>query len=192
MVIEPWMATVESARRYQVVSDDMQATRLLAWWGGRLLARAARLGQSAKASRLRKTVAFLARVPLFQDLKKRQLRSLARWAIPRHYASGEAIVRQGKSGIGLFIVVSGKAEAVRTRRDGTRVVVNAFVLTDFFGELALLNDEPRTASVIALEDTECLALVHWNFRSMLAQYGEMTAVILQEQSRRFQRAMSVL
>ena len=192
MITEPWMATVERTRRYQVVSDGMQAARLLAQWGVRLLARAACLEKEPKASQLRKTAAFLARVPLFQDLKKSQLQSLTRSLTPRHYEPGEAIVRQGRSGIGLFIVVSGKAEAVRTRRDGTRVVVNTFGPTDFFGELALLNNEPRTASVIAREDTECLVLVRWDFLGKLAQHGKMAPVILQEQSRRFQRVMSAL
>jgi hypothetical protein len=192
MMIEPLTAAVENARRYEVVADDMQAACLLARWGARLLARVACLGQSSKVSRLRKTAAFLARVPLFQGFTKSQLRSLARSLTLRHYASGETIVRQDQGGICLFVVMSGRAEAVRAHRDGTRVAVNAFGPTDFFGELALLNNEPRTASVIAREDTECLALVRWDFLGKLVRHTEMAAVILQEQSRRFQRAMSVL
>lgn len=94
MVIEPLMATVESARRYEVVADDVQAARLLARWGARLLARAGCLGQSSKGSRLKKTVAFLVGVPLFQNLRKSQLRSLTRSSTPRHYAPGETIVRR--------------------------------------------------------------------------------------------------
>jgi CRP/FNR family cyclic AMP-dependent transcriptional regulator len=141
---------------------------------------------------LKRTATFLAQVPLFRNLNKGQLQSLAKSVAPRHYAAGEELVTQGKGGIGLFVVVSGKAEAVHTRLDGTRVVVNTFGPTDFFGELAMLNDEPRTASVVALEDTECLVLVRWEFLGKLRQDGEMASVILQELATRFQRAMSVL
>jgi hypothetical protein len=94
MVIEPLMAAVESARRYEAVADDMQAARLLARWGARLLARAGCFGQSSKGSRLKRTVAFLAGVPLFQNLRKSQLRNLTRSLTPRHDASGETIVRR--------------------------------------------------------------------------------------------------
>lgn len=142
--------------------------------------------------KFKKTVTFLSQVPLFRNLDKRQLQSLARSMTPRRYAAGEELLRQGKGGIGLFVVVSGKAEAVHTRIDGTRVVVNTFGPTDFFGELAVLNDEPRTASVVALEDTECLVLVQWEFLGKLQINRGMATAILQEQARRFQRAMAVL
>jgi hypothetical protein len=142
--------------------------------------------------KFKKAVAFLAQVPLFRNLDKRQLQSLARSMTPRRYAAGEELVRQGKGGISLFVVVSGKVEAVHTRADGTRVVVNSFGPTDYFGELAILNDEPRTASVVAVEDTECLALVRWDFLGKLHRNRGMATAILQEQSRRFQRALSVL
>ena len=196
VVPEPLMAAVESARRSEVVADDMQTAHLLAGPCTRLLARllapAKRLEESAEVGQWRKIIRFLARVPLFRGLDKGELRSLGRTVICRHYAAGKAIVRQGQGGICLFIVVSGKAEAVRTRLDGTSVVVNTFGPTDYFGELAVLNDEPRTATVIAIEDTECLALASWAFHAKLARCAQMANVILAEQARRFQRAMSVL
>jgi CRP/FNR family cyclic AMP-dependent transcriptional regulator len=152
----------------------------------------AREGGNMGEIKFKKTVAFLAQVPLFRNLDKRQLQSLARSVTPRRYAAGEELVRQGKGGISLFVVVSGKAEAVHTRADGTRVVVNTFGPTDYFGELAMLNDQPRTASVVAVEDIECLALVRWDFLGKLQRHRGMATAILQEQSRRFQRALSVL
>jgi CRP/FNR family transcriptional regulator len=140
----------------------------------------------------RDMAAFLTKVPLFRNLNNGQLQGLAKTMTPRHYMPGEELVRQGEGGIGLFVVVSGKVEAVHTRQDGTRVIVNTFGPTDFFGELAMLNDEPRTASVVALEDTECLVLVRWAFLGKLRQDGEMASVILQELAKRFQKAMSAL
>jgi CRP-like cAMP-binding protein len=102
------------------------------------------------------------------------------------------IVTQGKGGAGLFIVVSGNAEAIRVRTDGSKAVVNTFGPTDFFGELALLDDEPRTASVVTTEKTECLVLSQWEFLGALREDAEMGIVILQELTRRFRRALQVL
>jgi len=158
---------------------------------------AARAGRAREEStmsefKLKKTATFLAQVPLFRNLDKGQLQSLARSMPPRRYAAGQEVVRQGEGGIGLYVVVSGKAEAVHTRADGTTVVVNTFGPMDYFGEMALLNDEPRTASVVATEDLECLLLVRWELLGKLRRNRGMATAILQEQSRRFQKALSVL
>jgi CRP/FNR family transcriptional regulator, cyclic AMP receptor protein len=138
------------------------------------------------------TVGFLERVPLFISLQHRQLETLARRFVERPFASGEAMVTQGQGGEGFFVIVSGKAEAVRERSDGTKAIVNTFGPTDFFGEMALLDDGLRTASVIATEDTQCLVLARWDFLSALREDADMAVTILQELARRFRRALDVL
>ncbi len=99
---------------------------------------------------------------------------------------------QGHGGEGFFIVVSGKAEAIRERSDGTKAVVNTFGPTDFFGELALLDEGIRTASVVTKEDTTCLALTSWDFLGTLKEDAEMAIVILQELARRFRVALDTV
>jgi len=141
---------------------------------------------------VKETVGFLNRVPLFRGLKKRQLERLAKRFVQRKYTTGEAIVTQDKGGEGFFIVVSGKAEAIRERADGTRVVVNTFGPTDFFGELALLDEGPRTASVVTTEATECLVLTRWDFLGVLQEDVDMAITILKELARRFRMALDVL
>ena len=141
---------------------------------------------------VKKTVDFLNRVPLFRGLKKRQLERLAGKFVPREYAAGEAIVTQDKGGEGIFIIVSGQAEAIRERADGAKVVVNTFGPTDFFGEMALLDDGLRTASVVATEATQCLALTRWDFRAVLKEDVDMTITILEEMAKRFRMALDVL
>jgi len=141
---------------------------------------------------VKKTVDFLNRVPLFQGLKKRQLERLAEKFVPREYAAGQAIVTQDKGGEGIFIIVSGQAEAIRERADGAKVVVNTFGPTDFFGELALLDDGLRTASVVATEATQCLALTRWDFRAVLKEDVDMAITILEEMAKRFRMALDVL
>jgi len=138
------------------------------------------------------TVSFLARVPMFQGLNAGQVKRLAGRFVRRKFEAGTDIVTQGKGGAGLFVLVSGKAEAVRVRTDGSKVVLNVFGPTDFFGELALLDDAPRTASVVCTEDTECLVLSQWEFLGAIRDDAEMGIVILQELVKRFRRALQVL
>lgn len=144
-------------------------------------------------SDLKRTTGFLQNVPLFQGLNHRQLESLAKRMVERVYAAGQPIVNQGQGGEGFFVIVSGKAEAFRQRADGIKAEVNNFGPTDFFGELALLDDGPRTASVIAQEPTECLVLTRWDFLTALREDdAEMAIVILQELAKRFRRALDAL
>jgi CRP-like cAMP-binding protein len=141
---------------------------------------------------MKETVGFLNRVPLFQGLKKRQLERLAKKFVPREYAAGKAIVTQDKGGEGFFIITSGKADVIRERADGTKVVINTFGPTDFFGEIALLDDGLRTASVVATEATSCLALTRWDFLGVLKEDADMAIVILEELAKRFRVALDVL
>jgi CRP/FNR family cyclic AMP-dependent transcriptional regulator len=137
-------------------------------------------------------VAFLARVPLFKSLNKRQLGSLAKVAHEDHFKAGEEIVTQGESGVGLYVIASGKANVVHSEPDGTTPLVNILNPTDFFGELAMLSEGPRTATVVAVEDTECLVITRWNFLALAKNDAEMAVVIMGELARRFRIALGVL
>ena len=143
-------------------------------------------------SDLKQTVGFLQNVPLFHGLNNRHLELLAKRMVDRQYAAGQPIVTQGHGGEGFFVIVSGKAEAFRERTDGEKVEVNSFGPTDFFGELALLDDGLRTASVVATEPTQCLALTRWDFLTTLRDDAEMSVIILQELAKRFRRALDSL
>ena len=144
-------------------------------------------------SDLKQTIGFLQNVPLFRSLNHRQLESLAKRMIEREYASDQPIVAQDQSGEGFFVIMSGKAEAFRQRSDGEKVLVNHFGPTDFFGELALLDDGLRTASVIATEPTKCIILTRWDFLGALRESDpEMAIVILQQLAKRFRRALDSL
>jgi CRP-like cAMP-binding protein len=135
---------------------------------------------------------FLARVPLFQGLNNRSLNQLAKRFITRTYQPDEAIVNQGKGGAGLFTIVSGHAEAVVETADGSRTVVNSFNPTDFFGEITLLDDGPRTASVIATEETECLVLNRSEFIAVMKNDADMGVVIGQELAKRLRRTIEAM
>jgi CRP-like cAMP-binding protein len=135
---------------------------------------------------------FLAGVPLFHGLNKRHLNQLAKRFIPRDYKSGEVIVRQGKGGEGMFTILSGSAEALVETSDGEKTIVNTFGPGNFFGEVAMLDDGPRTASVVATADTECLVLTRSDFLAVLRNDGEMATEIAMALARRLRRAVSAM
>jgi CRP-like cAMP-binding protein len=136
------------------------------------------------------TEKFLTDVPLFQGLRDRQLKQLATRFVMRKYQPNDYIVSQGKGGAGMFIIVSGHAEAVLESRDGNKTVVNSFGPSDFFGEIALLDDGPRTASVIAAEDTDCLILSRPDFIAVMQNDAEMGIIIAQELANRIRKLIN--
>lgn len=137
-------------------------------------------------------MSFLSKVPLFTGLTDRQKKQLSKRFISREYKEGESIVTQGKGGAGLFIIISGKAEAVLESPDGAKAVVNTFGSTDFFGEIALLDDGPRTASVIATKDTECLILSREDFIAIMKNDADMGVVIAETLAIRFRRFLGTM
>lgn len=144
-------------------------------------------------SDLKQKIGFLQGVPLFHGLHNNQLEKLAMRMVERVYAPGQPIVVQDQGGEGFFVIVSGKAHASRERSDGVKVEVNTFGPTDFFGELALLDDGLRTASVTASEATQCIVLTRWDFLSVLRESDvEMSIIMLQQLANRFRRALDAL
>jgi CRP-like cAMP-binding protein len=142
---------------------------------------------------LKETVGFLQRVPLFQSLKPHQKELLAKRFVERDFKKDDKIVTQGKGGEGFFIIVEGHADAFRARSEGTEVQVNSFGATDYFGELALLDEDGlRTASVVATEPTKCVVLTRWDFLGLLKEDNDMAVSILVEMARRFRLLLDTM
>ncbi len=137
-------------------------------------------------------VNFLAQVPLFQRLNKRQLKQLANRFVPRTYQAEQAIVVQGKGGAGMFTIVSGHAEVVLEMADGSKTLVNEFGPTEFFGEVTMLDDGPRTASVITTVETECLVLSRPDFISLMENDAEMATAIAVALAQRLRKAVGTM
>lgn len=135
---------------------------------------------------------FLATIPLFHGLNKKQLKQLANRFVARNYEAGKNIVTQGKGGEGMFVMISGRAEAVVESSDGTKTTVNEFVSRDFFGEVAMLDDGPRTASVVATEETECLVLTRSDFIALMKNDAEMAIEITVALAKRLRRVVGMM
>lgn len=134
----------------------------------------------------------LQRTPLFRGLNRRQIEQVGKRFVERTYAPGDKIVTQGKGGEGFFIIMEGRAEAVHEQADGTQTVLNPLNPGDFFGEMALLTDQMRTASVVATEPTCCLVLAQWDFLGLLREDADMAVAVLQELAARFSRVLAIM
>lgn len=124
----------------------------------------------------------LASVPLLAGLQDRVRRRLADIGKRRTYAADEEIVRQGSTGTALYIVLSGEARVVR---DGE--TIGNVRAGDFFGELALIEEHPRSASVVADSETECLLFPAWEFRALLEEHPEIAVPIMRALIQRLHR-----
>ena len=109
----------------------------------------------------------LRNVPLFAGLESSDLHRLARILVPRQYEAGEVIIKEGDEAVGFFVISSGKVRVVKDLGADKEQTLATLTPGEFFGETALLDGYPRTASVEAVEKTECLALTRWDFMSEL-------------------------
>jgi CRP-like cAMP-binding protein len=117
----------------------------------------------------------LRRVPLFSGLSDRQLKRFAGDCKERHFRPGTTVVRQGKmSGISFFVVVDGEAAVTVDGKEVGRLRQG-----DHFGELALVSNRERSATVTAVTDLRCLATAFWDFRRFAKKNPEVTWKLLE-------------
>lgn len=124
----------------------------------------------------------LAGVPLLAGLPDKVRRRLAEIGKRRRYTTDETIIREGESGVAFYIVLSGSA---RVEQRGERI--GQLAPGDFFGELALIEEHARTATVIANEDTECLGFTRWEFTALVDEHPEVAVPIMHVLIRRLHR-----
>ncbi|MFI5259485.1 MAG: cyclic nucleotide-binding domain-containing protein [Candidatus Limnocylindrales bacterium] len=127
----------------------------------------------------------LAAVGLFSAAGETGRSAIARRAVEVAFPTGQRIARQGEIETGFFMVVAGSASVIR---DGE--VLARLGPGDFFGELSLLDRQPRVASVTADEPTTCLALASWDFQKLLEAEPGVALAVLREVARRL-RAVTV-
>jgi CRP/FNR family transcriptional regulator, cyclic AMP receptor protein len=139
---------------------------------GRPESRAAKVG-------LEEREAALAQAPLFAALPKRHLRRLARSSGVLHRDEGSAVVKEGAAGSVFFVILDGRVKVVRKGRTIARLKAG-----DFFGEMALLDDHPRVASVVTEEPSRFLTLSAREFRATLEEEPALARRILREMAAR--------
>jgi CRP-like cAMP-binding protein len=134
----------------------------------------------------------LAKVSLFANLNQKYLRGIAQICTERSFDTGEMLMKQGDDGVGLYIILSGKVKIEKTDINGRQVELAANGPGDIMGELAVLDGARRSATVTAVEPTNCLVLASWEFNSFMKAHPEVAIDILPIIVKRFRETNDAL
>jgi CRP-like cAMP-binding protein len=134
------------------------------------------------------TADFLASIPLFSGLHRDELAKFAELTRERAYPKGSVILFQDDPGDSLFVLRQGRVKVVLIGEDGREVILGVLEPGAHFGELALIDDQPRSAHVIAMDDAQLLILRREDFRRRVEANPTIAWALLTELSRRLRRA----
>jgi len=132
-----------------------------------------------RGSKTSPIVEMLQKTPLWSSLSENELKVIAKESEELKFDSGHVIVQKGATGVGFFLVVEGMVEV---RSEGR--VLSKLGPGQFFGEMSLLDDRPRSADVVAVEPCRCLGLTAWSFKGIVSQHPKIALKVMQELIRR--------
>lgn len=133
-------------------------------------------------------VELLGRVPVFSTLEEADLQRIAQLAVPRSFETGQVVFREGDRSDTCYVVHFGRARAVHDHGDGRTITLATFGPGDIFGELALFEDERRSATVEALEPTSVLAVLGPDMRRLMAEHPQIAMRLLIALARRLRES----
>lgn len=131
---------------------------------------------------------FLLYVPIFSELNEETIAKIERVGSKKTYSKENVILMEEDAGSALFVIISGKVKVVRTSSDGREVILSILNESDFFGEMAILDGLTRSATVIALEDSELFIIQREQFLELLKNFPEVSISLLQELANRLRMA----
>ena len=134
------------------------------------------------------TALLLAQVPSFGVLGDTELEAVAAVAVARSFPAGQAIFREGDASNTCYVIRSGHARAIRQHPDGRQIVLATFGPGDIFGELAMFDDELRSATVEATDELEVLAIRGEDMRRLMYQHAEIAVKLAVSLVRRLRGA----
>ena len=116
----------------------------------------------------------IAGVPLFQGLEKKELEDVARTVHERTFNPGDTVAQEGQGGVGFFVIKDGQAKVTIGGKEVRRLGAG-----DYFGEIALITEGARTATVTAESELRCYGLTPWEFRPLVQSNASIAWKILQ-------------
>ena len=128
-------------------------------------------------------VDLLHRVPLFSDLEQKELQQVAKSFKERTFSPGDTIASEGTGGIGFFVIADGKAKVSVHGEERASLGPG-----DYFGEIALIDDGARTATVTADSELRCYGLTSWEFRPLVETDSRIAWKLLQAMAKRLREA----
>jgi len=127
-------------------------------------------------------------VPIFSELSDEDITSLAHLAIRKRYPKDTVVFFENEEGDFFFTILEGRIKVTILGDDGREVILSMLGPGDFFGEMALLDNEPRSATAIAVEESELLSLHRGDFQSVLNDNRSITTALIRVLSARLRRA----
>jgi CRP-like cAMP-binding protein len=140
------------------------------------------------AAGARDTLELLGRVPVFEELGPAELEQVAAVTVPRRFDRGTVVFREGDASDTCYVVQNGHARATRDHGDGRTLTLAQFGPGDIFGELAMFDDEKRSATVETLDDVQALAILGPDMRRLLHQHPDIAVKLVIAVSRRLRQA----
>ena len=125
-------------------------------------------------------VDLLKRVPIFQGLDNRELERIAGSMKQRTFRAGDTVTTEGQSGVGFFVIEDGEARVTIHGDERRRLGPG-----DYFGEVALLTDRPRTATITAESDLRCYGMTSWDFKPLVETHGSLAWKLLQAMAKNY-------
>src|SRR5438034_6437694 len=134
------------------------------------------------------TTELLARVPVFETLARDDLEQVAQVAVPRAFQPGEVVFREGDESDTCYVVRTGHARAFREHQDGRTITLASFGPGDIFGELAMFDNERRSATVEVTDRVEAVAVLGADMRRLLQEHPGLAVKLVISLGRRLRAA----
>jgi CRP-like cAMP-binding protein len=140
------------------------------------------------ATTSQETAELLGRVPVFEELTGDDLARVADVAVPRRFDAHQVVFREGDDSDTCYVVRSGHARAIREHGDGRQITLAQFGPGDIFGELAMFDDERRSATVEAIDELEAVAILGSDMRRLLREHPDIAVKLVIALGRRLRAA----
>ena len=128
----------------------------------------------------REAVDLLKRVPIFEGLDNRELERIAASMKQRTFGAGDTVTTEGQGGVGFFVIEDGEARVTIHGDERRRLGPG-----DYFGEVALLNDSPRTATITAETELRCYGMTSWDFKPLVESHSSIAWKMLQAMAKNY-------
>jgi CRP/FNR family transcriptional regulator, cyclic AMP receptor protein len=126
------------------------------------------------------SVDLLKRVPIFEGLNDRELERIAGSMKQRTFRAGDTVTTEGRGGVGFFVIEDGEARVTIHGDERRRLGPG-----DYFGEVALLTDSPRTATITAESELRCYGMTSWDFKPLVESHGSIAWKLLQAMAKNY-------
>ena len=124
-------------------------------------------------------IAMLEKNPLWAGLDRKDLKAIVKASEERKFETGDVILGKGEGGVGFYLIVDGSVE-VKSESD----ILAKLGPGQFFGEMAVLDNQPRSADVVAAEPSRCFIVSEWSFKALISENPKIALKMLQELVRR--------